>query len=236
MTYDEWLQAVRLLVDEPVSDTEFTTLIPRMIEYAELRIYRELDFIHTTAAATANCSANVRDVTVPSNIIIVRSASVVTPAATAPAAGTRRPLLRVGYDFIDSYWPAAATSVALTYPKYFAMLSNTQAVVAPTPDAAYQVEFVGTFRPAALSQANPTTYLTQNLPDLFTTATLIFAADDQQDTDLRAMYEKQYGEQVLGVNIETIRQKAASVSWSPYQPTPQANQQRDRGNGAAAAS
>lgn len=236
MNYNQYVQAVQLLVDVPDSDTDFTTLVPRMIEYAELRLFRELDFIHTTTTSTASLTANVRDVAIPSDIIIVRSANLVTPSATAPAAGIRRPMLRVGYDFVDSYWPAAGTSVAGVYPKFFALLSDTEAVVAPTPDAAYQVEFVGTFRPAPLSEDNPETFLSVNLPDIFLTASLIFASDDQQDDATRAMYEKQYAEQLVGVNIETIRQKAASVSWSPYQPTPQANQQRDRGNGISAAS
>lgn len=234
MNYNQFEQAVELLLVEPSTDTDFSLIIPRMIEYAELRLYRELDLIVTTTTGTAVFTANNRNITIPPSIIIVRSANVVIPSTTTnPALGTRKPLRRVGYDFLDEFWPSASTSVVGLYPQFFALLSNTVACVAPSPDAAYTVEFVGTMRPAALSPANPTTYLTLNLPDLFLTAAVIFGSEYQQNAEMKASYEKQYADQLLGVNIEAIRQKAASVSWTPYQPTPQANTQRDRGNAAA---
>lgn len=235
MNYDQLVQAVLALMVEPDSATDFQLVIPRMIEYGELRMYRELDFIHTTTTGGAVLTPNVRNVTIPSNIIIVRSANLITPASeTDPAQGVRRPLQRVGYDYIDMVWPQAAVPAGVpSYPEVFALLSNTEAVVGPSPDASYTVEFVGTFRPAALSPSNVTTYLTENMPDAFLSACMIWASEYQQDQEAKARYEKQYNEQLLGVNIETLRQKAASVSWSPYQPTPQANVARERGAGPA---
>lgn len=234
MTYNEFIQAVRLLLVEPSTDTDLTLLFPRMIEYAELRMYRELDFLATETTATSTLAANSRNVTLPASIIIVRSANLITPIfAATPDAGIRHPLLRVGYDFLDSYWPASATAVVGMFPKYFALLSNTAAIVGPSPDAAYKMEFVGTMRPAALSPTNSTTYLTLNIPDMFLSAAMIFGCEFQQNAEGKARYEKQYMDQMAGVNIETLRQKAASVSWTPYQPTPQANQQRDRSNATA---
>lgn len=229
MDYNETIQAVRALMVEPDSQTDFTLVQDRMIEYAELRMYRELDFIHTTTTATALCTANNREVTVPASIIIVRSANVLTPSTeTDPAAGTRRSLQRVGYDYLDLVWPQAGTSTAGRPPEVFAMLSNTTAILGPSPDTAYTVEFVGTFRPDPLSPSNPNTYLSDNMPDQFLSACMIWASEYQQNAEAKARYEKQYNDQMLGVNIETLRQKAASVSWSPYQPTPQANVPRER--------
>lgn len=235
MNYNEFVQAVRLLLEEDDTDTEFTTIIPRMIEYAELRIYREMDFISTETKATATLTPSSGNVTLPAAIIILRSMNVVTPVSADSAdAGTRNPLRRVGYDFLDAFWPSSTSTSGLpSVPAYYGLLDNTSIRIAPAPDAAYIAEFVGTMRPAALSPANPTTYLSLNIPDLFLTAAMIFGGEYQQNAEMKARYEKQYTDQLLGVNIEAIRQKAASVSWSPYQPTPQANTQRDRSNAAA---
>jgi len=46
-------------------------------------------------------------------------------------------------------------------------------------------------------------------------------------------WENQYQTTKQGVNIEELRKKAASASWSPYIPTPQANTERERGNAPA---
>lgn len=233
MNYDQWAQAVMALMVEQDSATDLQLVFPRMIEYGELKMYRELDFIHTTTTGTALLAPNARNVAVPSNIIIVRSANLISPASeTDPGQGTRRPLQRVGYDYIDMVWPQASVPAGVvSYPEVFALLSNTEAIVGPSPDAAYTVEFVGTFRPAALSPSNPTTYLTENMPDAFLSACMIWGSEYLQDQEAKARYEKQYNDQLLGVNIETLRQKAASVSWSPYQPTPQANVARERPGG-----
>jgi len=237
MNYNQWSEAVETMLNVPSTEVDLIKIKPRMIEYAELRIYRELDFISTITRQTGPLTANSRDVTMPDSIIILRSMNVITPAATAPDAGTRNPLLRVGYDFMDNYWPAVTGSAVVpSVPKFYSLLDNTKVVVAPTPDSAYQAEFVGTVRPAPLSESNASTFLTLNVPDLFLSASLIFGFAYQQnfgaasdDPKTAMSWESTYQTQFAGVNVETIRQKAASVSWSPYQPTPQANTSRDHG-------
>lgn len=230
MNYNQLVQAVQVLMEQPAGETDWTDVISRMIEYAELRLYREMDFIKTIMRDTATLTANARDVTVPATIIIVRSANLISPSTTtAPASGTRRPLQRVGYDYIDMVYPEASVPLPMpTYPQVYAMLDDRTAIVGPSPSAAYTVEFVGTFRPAALSPTNQNTYLTDNMPDMFLSACMIFGSEYQRDAESKTRYEKQYTDQFAGVNIETLRQKAASVSWTPYQPTPQANVPRER--------
>src|SRR5580658_7953929 len=71
----------------PSSDSNFNNILPRAIEQAELRIYRELDLITTTTAQVATLSGGVRNVAIPGGIIIVDDLNVITPAGAAPDAG-----------------------------------------------------------------------------------------------------------------------------------------------------
>jgi hypothetical protein len=61
------------------------------------------------------------------------------------------------------------------------MLSNTQALIAPTPDQAYTAEVTGVFRPTPMSSTNTTTYLGTNFPDLFLAACCYFGFLWQRD-------------------------------------------------------
>ena len=79
----------------PSSDASFNNILPRAIEQAEQRIYRELDLITTTAAQVATLSSGVRNVAIPGGILILNDLNIITPAATAPDAGTRNPVQRV---------------------------------------------------------------------------------------------------------------------------------------------
>src|SRR5215472_9926206 len=92
----------------PSSDTNFNNILPRAIEQAEQRIYRELDLITTTTAQTATLSSGVRNVAIPGGIIIVYDLNIITPAATAPDAGTRNPVQRVSLSFLNAAAPTAA--------------------------------------------------------------------------------------------------------------------------------
>lgn len=234
MNYNEVLDAWRRLLVTPSTEIDFITLIPRAIEATELKIYRDMDFLYTIKSETGTLTTSNRNVTLPSDIIIMRSANVVTPSSqSTPDSGTRNPLTRVTNEWMDAVYPASS---AAGVPQYYAMLTDTQCLVAPAPDQTYTMEFIGTYRPAPLSSTNTPTFLTTNMPDLYIASGMIFwsayyqnygaagAVDDpQQAINWTSVYQKT----LAGINIETIRQKAASVSWTPYQPTPQANISRD---------
>lgn len=235
MNFTEYTNAIRTILVEPQnrSDIDFERIVPRMIEYAELRIYREMDFLTTQGASNALMTSGSRNVTVPTGIIIVNGVNLITPAGTTNAElGTRVPMERVSLDFINTTWPTAATTGT---PARYALLSDTAVRVAPTPSGAFTAEFIGISRPTALSASNTTTFITNNMPDLFVAASLIFGFGYQRDFGAASndpaaavTWEKQYETLKVGVKIEELRRKAESVSWSPYQPSPLANQPRDR--------
>jgi hypothetical protein len=220
----------------PSSDANFNNILPRAIEQAEQRLYRELDLITTTTAQVASLSSGVRNVAIPGGIIILNDLNVITPAATAPDAGTRNPVQRVSLSFLNAAAPiAAAVLGSPSIPKYYALLDDVNLRLGPAPDAAYQAEFIGPIRPAPMSASNPTTWLGTDLPDLFLAALNVFMAGYQRDfgaqsdnPQLALSWEATYQELKKSAAVEEARRRAQSVAWSPYSPTPLATPPRER--------
>ncbi len=206
--------------------TTNTDMLNAMIDYAELRIYRELDFLSTeTDSDTSDLTAGTRSIAVPTDIIIVNSATLITPASTAATAGTRNPMQRVSTQFLDFVWSSTATQGV---PLYYALKDNVTIVLAPTPDAAYRVNCVGIYRPDPLYTDTTGTYISDNLPDLFVAASCVwgFGGINQNfgsmsdDPKSAQSWEAQYQALKEGVNLETLRQKAWMQSWQAFSPTP----------------
>lgn len=231
MNYSQLQTYLYDLLQTDVTDVSFSAILPAIIQDAEGRIYRELDFLHTRSeVATASFAANSRNLTIPTTILIVQNASVITPALATPANGTRNTLEPASLDFINYTWPQQL--VGQTVPQYFAMLDDTTMIVAPTPDAAYVCEIDGIFRPAAMSGSNTSTYLGDKYPDLFLAACMVFASGYQRDfgamvddPKLAITWEGHYQTLKQSVLEEAQRQKSSSTGWSPYSPT-LANPQR----------
>lgn len=218
----------------PSSDTNFNNILPAIITDAEQRIYRELDFLATrTADATLSLAPNSRTLTIPEQIIIVQEVNVITPAAAVPSAGYRNPVQPVSLNYLNFTWPQEIGTGATGIPNIGSMLDATTLIVAPTPDAAYRVEFVGIFRPTPMSASNATTYLGTNYPDLFLAACMVFGAGYQRDfgqmSDDKALamsWEAHYMTLKASAMEETQRQKWASTGWSALQQAPLSTPQR----------
>lgn len=220
----------KLLAINPSSTltTDNVELLNAMIDYAELRIYRELDFLKTQKEAdTGNMTPGNREIAIPGSILIVNSLYCITPANTAAAAGARNPMQRTSMEFLNFFWPTTATQ---GQPSMWALKDDQTIVVAPTPDAAYRLNGVGVFRPNPLYTDVGGTFLTTYVPDLFIAASMIFGmgginanygaqADDPQSAQ---SWENQYQLLKSGVSLETLRQKAWGASWQPFSPAPEA--------------
>ncbi len=210
----------------PFDDTDLNNYLPRIIEGAEQRIYRELDFLNTReTTSSTTLSTSTRQFTMPTGVIILQSANVVTPSSTAPTAGTRVPLEITSVDFINSVWPQE--SFFKNVPEYVAMLSDTVGIVAPTADNAYTLEITGIFRPAPLSFSNTSTYITLNYPDLMSYAAMVLAAAYQRDYGASSddpqkavSWESMYQTAKQSALDEEQRRKSQSTNWSPYSAAP----------------
>lgn len=243
MNYSGYITAIGDLLQYTVTDptsatpfamTDINNILPDMIQYAELLIYREFDFLSTVVTATVNTAAGSRNLTVPSNLIVLQSANVITPASTAPDSGVRNKLDRVSIEFMNYTWPDQATVSLRGVPTMYAFNQSTLTTgalpdirVAPTPDAIYQVECLGTARPTALSSSNTSTFLTLQVPDLFISASMIFGSGFQQNygaqaenPQLAVSWQAQYDKQKSVIMVEELRKKAQSTEWQPYLPSP----------------
>lgn len=238
-TYTTLTETLANLLAEDAADTNFLQILPSIIDYAEQRIYRELDMLaedfRDSSASTTN---GVRNFTLPTTygtFQIVKEINIITPAATAPEAGTRNPVTPVSLTVLDWAWPSSTGSGVPEQFAYFSQASGqTNIVFGPWPDAAYRVEVVGKIIPAALSASNPTTFLSTYLPDLFLSACMIFGVGAFQknfgaspdDPNSVAGWERTYMQQKDSAATWEARKRFAGASWTATQPEPTAVPQR----------
>lgn len=187
-TYSEFVTAVATQMATDSSDPSFIVIIPRMIDYAEGRIYRDIEPLNEIVRdASGALSANSRDFTLPtaSGIFrVVQSINLITPAGTAPNSGTRNPLLLVSRDVVDTLWPAAASSTGV--PQVYAHIDGSSIIVGPSSNGAYKLEVIGVIRPAPLSESNTSTYLSSEYPEFFFAAAMVFASGYQKNFGAQA--------------------------------------------------
>lgn len=225
MTYTSYVAQIANIMAVKSDTTQFQTMLPGMIDYAEQRIYRELDLLNTVVRdSTSSLTSGSRNFTLPTTVngpfITVQGINVITPVGSQPDSGTRNALQIVVRDFLDTVWNS---STGATLPKMFAMIDQFNIIVGPWPNANYVMEVIGTIRPNALSPTNTSTFLTQYLPDLFLAASMIFATGYQRDFGSQAdnpaqsqSWESQYEKLFASANGEELRKKFAGPGWSSF--------------------
>src|SRR5215831_17363983 len=171
LTYNSWLTETAALCGTTTTSPNFVIEVPNAIDYAELRLFRDLDLITTiTTDATQTTPINGRNITVPSAFVVVNSINVITPSGVPPDTGKRNQLVKVSKDYLDYAWPDASV---VGVPTLYAIVNQNSYVIGMWSDQAYAIEYTGTQRPTPLSNSNQTTFLSINLPDIFLAATMI---------------------------------------------------------------
>ena len=217
------------------ADTAFLAILPQMITYAENRIYRDVDFLFTsTANSSYSVSQGSRTISVPSGanfggtffgggvLVVAEQINLITPAGTTnPELGSRVPLLPTTKEFLDAVYGSSLTANR-GQPKYFCPFDDYTFLVGPYADAAYQVEIIGTFRPASMSSTNKTTFISLYLPDLLIMASMIYISAYQRnfssasgnDPQMPITYETQYQTLLKSATSEENRKKFEAAAWS----------------------
>lgn len=231
MTYATFVTRLSTVAVTSPTGTEFLAQLPACIDYAEQRIYRELNLLATVVRDTSgSLSINSRNFTLPSG----SGRFAVVSGINLTSAGVRvAQLSPVSLEFLDAAYPAEASTGASAIPEYFAMLTDQTIVVAPSPGTAWGVEVIGEIRPTALSASNTTTFLTDYLPDLFFAAAMVFMTGYQRNfgaqaskPEMAVSWESQYQTLAASANIEEHRKRWQSVSWTSKNPSPIAAPQR----------
>jgi hypothetical protein len=229
INYTSYVSQISNLLVIGSTTPEFQIMLPGMIDYAEQRIYREVNFLYTQVTdASAAVSSGNRMFTVPTSIgtfITVDNINIITPSTALSSNGTRVQLTPVSREVIDITYPSGQTATGV--PEFWAMASNTQAIFGPSPDAPYLVEVVGIQRPTPLTSANSSTFITQYVPDLFIAASMVFGSGYQRDfaaqgdnPQMGAAWEAQYQKLFQSANMEQARAKYEADGWTSNEPSP----------------
>jgi hypothetical protein len=96
----------------------------------------------------------------------------------------------------------------------------------PAPGSSFNIEFVGTIRPAALSSGNSSTYLASYLPDLFfagAMANVCYTLGDKAQ-DRFAYWDNVYTKEMVSANMEEAKKKYAEFYSANQPPAPEDRQ------------
>ena len=149
---------------ETSTDVLTSTITDDFIEHAENRIFRDVDLdvfkSHQYSAVTANSpflSLPGGTSPSPTSLGTIRTVQIYPASGTA----TRTMLEQRDVSFMNEYHPTRATTGT---PKYWAWWDQNTIYLAPTPDAAYNIELGITRLPTRLSSTNTTSWLGDNAP------------------------------------------------------------------------
>jgi hypothetical protein len=235
LTYSTYKTQIAEMAVVSETDASFLAILPMMIDYASLRICRDLDLMSTSVslhgagyqltAGNRNLSFS-QDLPDGTSFVVSEQINLILDATspTDPDTGTRVPLLPTTKEFLDAVYGSALTANR-GQPKYFVPFNETLFFVGPVPNTNYYVEVVGTVRPAPLSAAVPVTFISEYLPDLLVMASMIYISAYQRnfgkesdDPQMAMSYENQYQLLLKSAGVEEARKKFESSAWSSQSP------------------
>ena len=235
MNYNEFVQQIATMAVVPTTDTNYQIILPQMINYAELRMQRDLDFLSTQISNSSySFTSGNGTLTIPTSQFVVMETFEVIDGS-----GNSTPLLPVTKEYIQNVYGTGSTT---GLPQYFAVyggdtattgLTSQNMIVGPIPDSTYSVRLTGTVRSAPLSASNTTTFISVYLPDMMIMASMIYISAYQRnfgrmndDPQMAQSYENQYQVLKTSALIEENRKKFEASAWSSYSTAPAATPNR----------
>jgi hypothetical protein len=214
-------------------DQNFETVLPEIINYAELRIQRDLDLLSNQIVNSSYQTQPNQEVVAlsPSDFITIQGVSV----DTTPSS----PLLPVTKEYLQYVYPTGST---VGIPQFFAMYGGDTASggqtqmkirLGPIPNTFYNLTITGTLHSEPISEANSTTWISTYLPDVFIMASMIYMSAYQRnfgrvadDPQMAQTYEMQYQALLKGATVEEFRKKFQASAWSSMSSSPVATPTR----------
>ena len=228
ISYDQLVTTLANLAQIPATDANFLAEMTDVVNYAEQRIYRDLDFLSTRVTQSVAMTPNSRTQVLPGGFPFV-----VVEQLNAVVGGIISPMTRQSRPYMDLLYNTDTATSSSDYPVDYCLSTDVVAIVGPPPGSAWTLQGVGTYRPPSLSLTNETTWLSTNLPDLLVTACMIrvsgymknysATSDDPQQA---LSWQNQYDVELKGASVEEARRKAQSASWSDQLPIPQSTPPR----------
>ena len=180
-----------------------STITDDFIEHTENRILREADLdafkSHQYTTVTADnpfVSLPGGSAPDPTSLSTIRTVHIYPASGTA----TRDFLEQRDISFMNEYWPVRTST---STPKYWAWWDENSIYLAPTPDAAYNIEVGITRLPTRLSSSNTTSWLGNNAPSALLYGSLAEAFKFLKGpAEMLQLYEQSYQRAIQELMIE----------------------------------
>lgn len=213
-------------------DQSFNDLIPQMLNYAELRIQRDVDLLPSQTSNTYSLASG-------SNLLQIPVDDFVSIQTIAMTSGTSKiPVLPTTKEYLQNVYNDSSYT---GQPAYFAMYGGdlgtygtayNNILFGPYANALYTVTVTGTIRLPSLYKyattgdaSTQTTFISTWLPDLLVQASMIYISQFQRnfgpaanDPQMGPTYELQYQNLLKGAIVEEARKKFQASAWSSMSP------------------
>jgi len=185
-----------------VGSNVFTdSVVNRLIQNAENKIYREVDSDQDRHYATSSLIIGNRYVTIPSDLRLIRYAQL------TDSAGNQFYLEQRDTSFMAEYYSTPGTA-AVDIPKYYANWDEEFWVVAPTPDKTYSITLAYNKEPVSLTDATVSgtgTFLSNKYQDLILYGSLVNAYGYLKGpADMLQYYEGSFNRALQSYAIEQM--------------------------------
>jgi hypothetical protein len=216
-------------------DAAMQGALPSMLNYAELRIARDVNALSSMTSNTYTLTPGANVFSVPVNDFLnIQTAEIVQTSGANVVNSS--PLLPVSKEFIQNCYGGLSSAGT---PQYFAMYGSNfddeqdtemNILMGPPPNYGYSIRLTGIQRQPSLYQNAVTgiadtefTYISQWFPDMLVIASMIYVSAFQRnwsatadDSPMAQSYEKQYQALRLGAIPEEDRRRQQGSGWSAY--------------------
>ena len=185
-----------------VDSTVFSTaILNTIIKNAENRIYREVDSDDNRFYATSNLQSGSRYVTIPSDLRAIRYVQL---KDTTVSPNVQTFLEKKETSYMATFYDTPGTASGL--PKYYANWDANFWIVAPTPNANYEITLAYVKQPDTITSGTASTagtYISNKYQDLLLYAALVEAYGYLKGpTDMLQYYEQSYRRALASYSIE----------------------------------
>ena len=175
-----------------------SNVLNTIIKNAENRIYRDVDSDDNRFYATSNLQSGNRYVTIPSDLRIIRYVQL------KDGSNNQVFLEKRDTSFMTEYYNTPSTASGL--PKYYANWDANFWVVAPTPNATFEITLAYIKQPTSLTDSSVSTsgtYTSNKYQDLLLYGCLVEAYGYLKGpADLLQYYEQSYQRAAKSYSIE----------------------------------
>ncbi len=201
MTYTELVAEIQAYTQNYESD--FVASIPTFVDQAETRIYNTVQIPALRKNVTGITTGGNKYLSCPGDFLSVFSIAVID------GSGDYEYLLNKDVNFLRAAYPNPNDE---GLPKYYALFGPTVAsniitdelsfILAPTPDAAYDVELHYYYYPESITvAADGRTWLGDNYSPVLLYGSLVEAYIYMKgEADMMAAYEKKYQDALMQLN------------------------------------